>query len=652
MSKTIVFLITLCVLLNAMSGPAMASLGLAPETGVETTTSHESIDPTGPAIIELDQIVITASKIPLTLRETTKPVRIIDRDEITRNGSRNLGQLLNQQSGIRINDAFGSPANPQTFFMQGASGQYTLLLIDGMPINDPSGTGGTYDLRLLPLSHVERIEILPGSHSTLYGTDAIAGVVNIITQSGGDKPVNGSSELSYGSWNTLQSSAGLHGSLRDNISYTLDVRRESTDGFSAAADPDQTGSFGNDGFLSHSVHGKIDLRIADGLSVTPFFMYSDYEGDYDDGAFQDAANEFSMKTIHTGFRSEFRRDNLNLHAGYSLTDTERTFLSQFGEDAYEGVFHNADVYGSYATGDHIKILGGFNYQHFTMPGDQAVTRHNARIASPYATIYLTGRNGLRTELGFRLNSHSEYGSNNTYSFAPSYHFTPNLKLFGSATTGFKAPTLNELFGPFGANPDLDPQRSRYLSAGLEAYLLQQSLKVRTLFFNREIDDLIIYTFPDGFVNRDRQNDSGFELSVNWMPVNAARLGAHYNYTDGELITKDESGEEVRTNNLLRRPKHHIGMNLGVQATEHLLIRLDGEYNGSRSDLYFNPVNFMQEEVTLDPYTLVHLYAEYAIPSWHTTVFADVRNLLDTDFTEVYGFQTAGISLKGGIRVAL
>lgn len=392
----------------------------------------------------------------------------------------------------------------------------------------------------------------------------------------------------------------MNGTIDRKHTYTLNFNRESSDGFSAAADPDNTGTFGDDGFRSNSFYGKADVSVTDGLTVSPFFHHNDFDGDYDAGAFQDADNTYSLNIINTGFQAALRTGKPNINGGYNLTSTERSFSDQFGDSSFEGVFHNADLFGSYVISPWLSMLAGFHYRQSIIPASGGTEELSARIAGPYATLYIKRLHGFSAELGYRLNSHSEYGNNATYSFAPSYHATESAKLFGSVTTGFKVPTLNELFGPFGANPELDPETSRYVSVGVETYLLQQSLKLRAQYFSREIDDVIVYTFTEGFINRDRQNDSGMELSANWITTSTIRIGGHYNYTDGELITVDNSGEEV----------------------------------------------------TLDPYTLVNLYGEYRFPKLRAAVFADVRNLLDTGFTEVYGFKTAGFNIKGGLRVAL
>jgi len=600
--------------------------------------------------LRLDQIVITASKIPLTQRETTKPVLVIDRQEIEQNGSRNLGQLLNQQSGIRVNDSFGSPANPQILYMQGASAQYTLVLIDGLAVNDPSGSGGTFDLRLLPLNNIERIEILKGSHSTLYGTDAIAGVVNIITKSGSEDVLAGSSQISYGSFNTFQGSIGLNGSMNEHVGYTFNYKRESSDGISAAADLSNTGTFGEDGFNSSSFYGKIEINPLDGLMVSPFLNLNEFDGDYDGGSFQDTDNTFFLKMFNPGIQLKFSKNSLNLNGGYNFTRTERSFVSQFGEDDFEGRFQNIDLFADYNLSNNTKMLVGINYQDSAIPDIGSSDDLNTQITSPYATLILNDLNGFSTELGLRFNNHSEYGSNSTYSIAPTYNVKENVKLYGSITTGFKVPTLSELFGPFGANPDLNPQTSQYLNLGVETYLLQQSLKIDLMYFTREIDNLIVFTFSEGFINRDRQNDNGFELSGNWIANHAVQVGTYYNYVSGEITTFDASGQRVQRDNLIRRPTHSIGVNMGINVTDKFLVRIDGEFNGERTDLFFNPENnFASEEVILDSYTLVNLYAEYKLLNSQFTFFSEIRNLFDTDFTEIYGFNTAGISVKGGLR---
>jgi len=626
------------------------------------TQPQNLINETAADSLELSTVVVTASKIPQSRRETTKPVQIIERAEIEQNAGRNLSQILNQQSGIRVNDAFGAPSNGRILYMQGAAATNTLILIDGLAINDPSGTGGLFDLRLLSTENIERIEIIKGSQSTLYGTDAIAGVINIITRKGERGARNGSGKLSYGSFDTFNAGVGLNGTLTDGVQYNMNYGRESSEGFSAAENQGDTGSFGNDGFEMDSFFGRLDITPVSNLTISPTLRYSNYRGDYDGGAFIDANNEFSLDMLNPGLQVEYSADRLRINGDYSFTATNRTFINSFGENEFEGRFHNADFYGNYKISNHLQFLTGLNYQDFIIPSSEemvsdgqgntqivTIPQKDSNIYSPYVTLYLEDWKGLSTELGYRLNSHSEYGSNSTYSFAPSYRLTNQVKLFASVTTGFKAPTLDELFGPFGANPDLQPQKSLYTSIGAETYILDQSLKFSGQYFIREIEDLIIFS-PIGFINRDRQNDQGIELSADWIVNSKFTLGAWYNYLDGELTTLEDGGE-VTSDNLIRRPSHSIGFRTAFQPVKSLSVRLNGEYNGERNDLYFNPANgFAAEDVKLDPYLLVNMYADYSLFNERMSLFIDIKNLFDSDFTEVYGYNTIGTTIQAGVTV--
>ncbi|MEX0660258.1 MAG: TonB-dependent receptor [Balneolaceae bacterium] len=600
--------------------------------------------------LELDNIVVTASKFQQTERETTKPAIIITRADIERSGGKDLPQLLNSQSGIRVNNSYATPSENSGLFMQGAAAAYTLILVDGLAITDPSGTGGTFDLRMIPLADIERIEIIKGSQSTLYGTDAIAGVINIITRNGSENLINSTGTLSYGSYNTFNGNVGVNGQAMEQVRYNFKYSRESSDGFSAAEDPSGDDNFEDDGFSRDAFYGKIDFRPMESLSISPFLNYSDYTGDYDADAFADADNEFGLKMFNPGIQLRFDQDQFRINGGYNFIRTERYFDSEFGLDEFEGILHNADVYATYQISETLQLLGGLNFQNTEMP-DSENENIQAEVLSPYTTLYVSDINGFNAELGYRINNHTEYGNNSTFNFAPSYNVTDDVKLYASVGTGFKTPTLSELFGPFGANPDLEPQESRYINAGVETYLLDQTLKLGAQYFNREIDNIIIYA-ANGYENLDRQNDQGIELTADWIANQFISVNGHYNFLKGELTTEDASGSETTSDELIRRPTHSVGSSLSIRPTTEIMVKLEGEYNTERNDIFFDPVTFEQETVTLDPYTLVNFYGEYTLPNRQFTFFGDIRNLFNAEFTEIYGFNTTGFAASAGIRFNL
>ncbi len=603
--------------------------------------------------LELGTIVVTASKTPTSSRETTRPVIVITEKQIQQSAGRDLAELLNQQSGIVINGALSNPSKDKGVYLQGASTQYTLILIDGQPVNDPSGAGGAFDLRLFPLSSVERIEVVKGSMSTLYGSDAIAGVINIITKKASDNSVQVNGLTSYGSNATFLGSLGVNGKL-DRVGYALNYNREQSDGINEATDALNAGNFDKDGFSRDAVGARLNIDVLEGLSVSPFLNYSSYEGDFDADAFTDGANSYEAELINPGVNIDYKKDDFTLKGGYHLNKVERIFNTAFGSSTYQGNMQNADVYGTYLFSENIKVLGGFNFQNVVLDdGDDTTENPDATLYSPYVNVLLNSENGLGAELGFRLNQHSDAGSNATYSFSPYYNLSENIRVLGTLNTGFKAPTLNELFGPFGANPDLKSQKSRYASLGLELFALNGRVNAKALYFNRHIDDVIIYAFPNGYTNQDEQDDQGFEFTTSWIANEMISVDGFYNYVTGEATTTDGTGQEVKSDNLIRRPKHNLGLNVNLQPIEQLSVNIGGSYTGERKDLFFNPANFYaSEEVSLDAYTLINLYAEYRFVSPSITLFSYVKNLFDADYTEVYGYNTLGTSVKVGLRFTL
>ncbi|MBO6587049.1 MAG: TonB-dependent receptor [Gracilimonas sp.] len=589
--------------------------------------------------LDLGEVVVTASKTPTTDRETTKPVTVIEREEIERHTGLSISELLNQQNGITINGAASSPGKDKSVYLRGASTQFTLILIDGFPVTDPSGEGGAFDLRLLPLENVERIEIVKGSMSTLYGSDAIAGVINIITKKSETGTFNVNGKASYGSFNTYDWELGASGSS-DIIDYTVNVTRTQTDGISEA-EPRDGADFKKDGYERNAINTQVSVKPVEGLTLTPFLNYSQYDGDYDAGAFSDADNRYEANLLNTGARISYKGDNFEIKEAATFTQTGRKFTDGFGVFNPEASLFNSDLYGIYNKFEKVRLLAGFNVQslNFQLEGID----EGSQILSPYVTAFLRSGFGLNGELGLRLNNHSEYGSNWTFNVAPVYNITEEIKLLASVSSGFKAPTLNELFGPFGANTELKPQQSLTVDTGVELQLLDGRLSASAIYFRRTIEDLISYSGNQGYINVNEQNDSGIELSVGYK-LDQTKVEVFYNYLDGAIT---QNGEE--TDNLIRRPDHNFGVNLNQQLTSNFSVSLSGQYVGERNDLYFNTNTFSTEEVELESYVLINANIQYQLLDEQLAVFASLNNLLNADYTEVYGFNTPGFHFKGGVK---
>ncbi len=607
-----------------------------------------------PDTLRLEEINVTASKIPLSSRQTTKNVILISRKEIEQSASRSVAQLLNSRSGIIVNNAFSNRSANQNIYLQGADNEYTLLLIDGVPVSDPAGIGGALDLRVLPLSGVERIEIVKGSQSTLYGTNAIAGVINIITRESEPSLFNADGSLSYGSFNTLNATANVSGS-GDGFGYLFNYGYEGSEGISEAENPGNAGDFDKDGINSNAFFAKVFFEPVNGLTITPTLNYSYFESEFDGGSFTDADNDLSLELINPGLNAKYERGSFELNALYGYTETNNAFFTPTGATPFktEGRSQNADIYASGYIGGKIQLLGGFAYQNFETVGSTG--GFDANIISPYTTLFFRNYDGLNAELGIRLNEHSEFGSQLTYNISPSYNLLvgndvlDDIKLQASLSTGFRAPTLNDLFGPFGSNINLKPEESRSIDGSITARMYSQKLELSLLYFNRRIDNLIIFDAATlALTNVNQQEDQGIESSISYRFNQRYQLRAFYNWLEGKIMG-DAGGEE---SNLIRRPENRLGLSLNALPVKGLSANVQWIYSSSRDDLFFDPVTFAQSEVNLDPYHLLNMFAEYSLAESGISIFVDLRNLLDQDYNEVVGFNAPGIHGNIGIRIRL
>lgn len=598
---------------------------------IQAQNSDQPVD-----TLELGTVLVTASKVPTSLRETTRSAIVIDKKTIEQNVGKDLSQLLNEYGGITVNGAFSNPGKDKAIYIQGAPLKYTLILVDGQPVNDPSGTGGMIDLRALALANIERIELVKGSMSTLYGSDAIAGVINIITKNPAKEQVSANGLLSYGSLNSYTASLGVSGSL-DKLGYSLNYVRDGSDGISDATQPDTiTTSFDDDSFTRDAFSAKVNFEPIEGLRVNPFVDHSSFEGGYDDGSFADAANTYNIDLLRIGGSVSYIKQTLKVSADYSFTKTDRTFESGFGVFEGKGRLHNIDAFATEKLSDHINFLLGLNVQNSSLDnGDAAVENPSVDIISPYASLIIRDWNNLSVDAGLRLNNHSEYGNNLTYSLGANYSLSDELQLTSSLSTGFRAPTLSELYGPFGGNTELDPEQSISFDAGINASFSEGRFIVSTLFFSRKINDLIITSPAFSLINSGDEVTNGIELNTGLVLNEFLRVNGYYTYTNFEVIA-------------YRRPDHTFGIGATFTPATNWTVTLQNDYLGERKDIRFNP-DFTSTDVELEAYLITNLYAEYRIQNKNVTLFADIKNLFDVDYTEVYGFNTLGFNAKAGIR---
>jgi len=591
----------------------------------------------------MDEVVITANKFPQKESGTGKVVSIITKEQIEKSGGKDLSQLLNEQTGIIINGATSNQGTYKSLYVLGATSAYTLILLDGVPLNDPTGVGGTFDIRLLSLDNIERIEILKGSQSTLYGSNAVAGVVNIISK----KPVSNKPSLNglltYGTYNSFKGSANVSQKTKF-FEYDVNYAYNSTDGISEAKDTTGDAGFDKDGFKQHAIQAVLGINITDKFKLSPYYRFTEFKGGYDADAFIDAPNHYTASLVNTGLTGHYIYKSGTVHFNYGYDFTKRDYQSQFGDFNTKGKFHQAEGYTDHRFNDNVRLVAGLNYQSYRIDAPDTTNS----IVSPYASLILKSNKGLNAEIGGRFNHHNQYGNNFTYSFNPSYLIHDKVKLFVNITSGFRAPSISELFGPFGSNPNLKPEKSTTQEAGLQAMFLDKKLELTITGFNRNINDVIIYG-ANGYENRDKQHDYGAELEARYSFNERLSIKINYAYVDGK-ITQKISSKDTSYYNLIRRPKNNAHLFVNYQASKNFFISSSLQITGKRTDTYYDPISFLPSEVGLEAYTLWNLYAEYSFSKKRLTVFVDAKNLTNNKkYYEIYGYSVQGFNITGGIR---
>ncbi|HLZ87922.1 MAG TPA: TonB-dependent receptor plug domain-containing protein, partial [Puia sp.] len=275
---------------------------------------------------QLDQVVVTATKYPVKQSLTGKVLDIITREQLEKSAGKQLTEVLNTQAGVVVAGAQNNLGSQQSIYLQGADAGKTLILIDGIPAYDPSGTNTAFDLNLINTDQVERVEILKGSQSTLYGSDAVAGVINIITRKGAGKALTASGTAAGGSYGTFKGSAGIDGKI-GNTGYNVQYTYLRSDGVSSAYDTTGKGHFDHDGFNENIVLANLTQKVSDHFGLRGNFQYSYYTAGLDAGTYTDDKAYTSWdKNTRAGIGGDYTIGAAALHFNYNYNTVTRHYL--------------------------------------------------------------------------------------------------------------------------------------------------------------------------------------------------------------------------------------------------------------------------------------------------------------------------------------
>lgn len=618
-------------------------------------------DTTGKA---LDEIVVTATKFEVKQSQTGKVVSVIDQATLQRNIGKSLPEILNYQAGIFINGANNALGTNSDIYLRGAGSGNTLILIDGVPVGDPSQINSSFDLNSINPNQVERIEILKGAQSTLWGSDAVAGVINIITKKGGDKKLAPNASIAYGSYNTLKAAAGIGGKI-DKLTYNLNYNYIKSDGFSSAYDSTGSAGFDKDGFKQNSIQANIGYKISSQFSVSAFSNYGKYNADVDNGAFSDdkdytATNSNFINSLEIEYKygnSLFRFTN-TLITAKRISNNDTTADPKNGDysrRSYKGNSFVSELYGNIGLAKKISLTTGVQRtQQNTDQSNEGYSRDysfgysstlgkdsaKATNYAAYASLILTGLKNFNAEAGLRYNHHSTYGNNSTYSFNPSFNIDNNTRVFVNISSAFKTPSLYQLYSEYG-NKDLKPEKSNNFELGVQALSNNKNNSLRLVAFKRDIKNVIIFytdaNYVSSYINRDTQHDYGFEIESNIAIGNMGIWVNNFTYVDGE----GEDGN-IKVKNLYRRPNFTFNSALTLTPVKGLTLMPSFRFVGSRVKGEYDPGPYLMPQ-----YYTVDFYASYNFIK-QVKIFTDFRNITNQKYFDIPGYNSRRANYTIGV----
>jgi vitamin B12 transporter len=614
----------------------------------------------------LNELVVTATKTAIPQSQTGKVISVITKDQIEKSNGKTIAQLLNEQAGITINGAFNAPGTVQTIYLRGAASGRTLILMDGIPVSDPSMINNEFDLNLFSINDVERIEVCKGAQSTLYGSDAVAGVVNIITvKKDVNKAFNIKATTGFGNQNTNRNNLQVYGK-RGKITYTTRFAKLKTDGFSAAYDSTGAKDFDKDGYDGNVISAAVQYQLIPSLLIKSFIMHSQYTAAIDAGIFADE-KDYTIKNsnLSSGLGANFKKGIVNITANYQYGELARTyrndslfvrpFGTKFENNRYGGRTQYAELFTTVTAAKWLTVIAGTDYrwgnmnqQYFSLssfgPYSSNFADSSLHQSSFYSSLLFTALNKkLHVEIGGRTNKHSRYGNNATYTFNPSYTLNKNWRLFGSIASGFKAPSVFQLLDQYSGNAALQPEKSVNYELGVQQ--TNANISSRLVYFHRDIKNGIDYDNVNFmYFNYVKQVVDGAELELSISPVKNWSITANYTLITGTEQTQSRKNVHDTTYNyLLRRPKNNINLSMGYQFNKTLYAGITGKSVSSRYDVG----GYRKEDVLLDSYFILSAYAEYK-HSEHVKFFANGQNLTNKKFFDLRGYTSLPFLINGGV----
>ncbi len=608
-------------------------------------------------IPDTPDLVVTATRVAQPASEVGQAVTVIDRAEIERRQTIVVSDLLATTPGVTVtrNGTLGALTGVR---IRGAEADQTLVVIDGVRVNDPSSTGGGFDFGNLLSSSVERIEVLRGPNSVPWGSQAIGGVVNIVTAAP-TEGVQARANAEYGYADSVFASAGVSGKTGP-VSGSLTGGYLRTDGISSAASGSE-----RDGYRQYGATGRVGVEFAPGIGLDLRGYFADSRVEIDDG--------FDPKTFvvadgpaygttqelygYAGLHANLADGRFNNRVAFTIADINRDNFSMPGGDVSflgRGRSERYEYQGDFRPLEQVRVVAGVERENSRF--NDGSTYANTGITSVYGQLIVKPVDILTLTGGVRNDDHDTFGNHTTFGANAALALRSGTTVRASYGEGFKAPTLYQLFSAYG-NRGLDPETARNFDVGVEQAFLGDRVRAGATYFNRRTRNQIDFRDcspaeqatigsicvdrPFGvYDNVARAEADGVELTLALRPVDALTLTANYSY----IATENRSAGANFGNDLARRPKQTASVNADYRFAVGLSI-------GGTVTMVGDSFDDAANTVRLDGYAVGGVRAEFPIGD-RFAVYGRVDNLTDATYQTVAGYGTYGRSAFGGVRLRL
>lgn len=618
----------------------------------------------------LEEVEVSAPKLAGKLASTGKVLTLITKEQIRASLGKSLGELLQEQVGISVVGARSAPGSNQEIYIRGANTGHVLLLMDGFPLNDPSHISQVMDWNLINLANIQKIEIIKGGQSTLYGSDAMSAVINLVTKKSDKDVTHGSLLVQGGGFGTHAAQVQVNTRLAKNR-FGISLQNYSTEGFSAAKDSVKKGE--NDGMRQQSISATWSRPIGNRSLVDVNYQALFYQGNLDAGPFMDDRDYTSnakSNSIRLQWQYQLKHGDLFVRGFHDVIDrvfrNDSTYIplnawSNYSESTYKGVNQGAEAYLKGTFLSQIEYVFGAEYKNqATQQSDFSVSGYgrydspklaesiaNQSIFGAYLTIQKEWNSNVGVEIGGRWNRQSTFGDFSTVNINPYWKFAKSGKAFFNYYTSFKTPSLYQLFSPYG-NLALRPEQGKTFELGLEQNM--GDFHARLVGFQNEVKDGIVFQSisvePYGkYGNVSQQNTQGIEAELSFTK-NKWTGNVSYTYLSGTMFNKVD-GKDSTYSSLIRRPTNQLQARVIFNVNSKLNFSFLAQFVGARKDYFYDESTYSTVPKVLKNYLWTELQVGYQI-SKNLNASLMVKNLLGQEIVELYGYSGQGRNIQASL----